>query len=115
MLQATVTRALATITGADEANLREAVRVMEEECGSVLGFMRHELGFTDAMGQALRAEERRRGEGAEEGTTTMTSSAAPVADPNGEAEEGGGAGDREDCIVVVVWLGLGVHMHCNTH
>ena len=55
MLQATVTRALATITGADEANLREAVRVMEEEAGSVLEFMRRELGFTDAMGQALRA------------------------------------------------------------
>ena len=55
MLQATVTRALATITGADEANLREAVRVMEEEAGSVLGFMRRELGFTDAMGRALRA------------------------------------------------------------
>ena len=54
MLQATVTRALATITGADVANLREAVRVMEEEAGSVLGFMRGELGFTDAMGQALR-------------------------------------------------------------
>ena len=51
----TVTRALATITGADEANLREAVRVMEEEAGSVLEFMRRELGFTDAMGQALRA------------------------------------------------------------
>ena len=52
---ATVTRALATITGADAANLREAVRVMEEEAGSVLEFMRRELGFTDAMGQALRA------------------------------------------------------------
>ena len=51
----TATRALATITGADEANLREAVRVMEEEAGSVLEFMRGELGFTDAMGQALRA------------------------------------------------------------
>ena len=54
------------------------------------------------LGQALRAKERRRGEGAEEGTTTMTSSAAPVADPNGDVEGGGGAGDRGDCIVVVV-------------
>ena len=27
---------------------------MEEEAGSVLEFMRGELGFTDAMGQALR-------------------------------------------------------------
>ncbi|KAL9191509.1 hypothetical protein ACHAXT_001215 [Thalassiosira profunda] len=57
-------------------------------------------GASLQLGQALRAEARRRGEGAEEeGTTTMTSSAAPVADPNGEAEGGGGAGDRGDCIV----------------
>jgi hypothetical protein len=51
-----LTAALATISGADAENLAEATRAMcEEGGGSVLGYMRQELGFTDAMQAALQA------------------------------------------------------------
>ena len=47
--------ALATVSGAHELNMREALRVMRAAHGSVRGFMRAELGWTAAMEARIRA------------------------------------------------------------
>ena len=41
------------------------------------------------------------GAGNDEGTTTITSRAEPVADPKGDADVDGGGGGREELIIVL--------------